>query len=166
MAPIEIRPITTTDLPARSPDTAATQAAARAGFNFDANTDGPWARTPAEFAVVLRELVTQFRRMHQVRASLEAGAPVPLGVEYVEGVWASAHWTVATQSEAPMTGEARPVCDAVIRSELEVADVMADLGRTACDGQHDVRGLGAYAEGVRAWFGWLSGAASHVPWPS
>ena len=166
MAPIEIRSITTADLGAGFPDAAATQAATRARFNFDANTDGPWARTSAEFAVVLRELITKFRRMHRVRASLEAGVPVPLGVEYVEGVWASAHWTVATQFEAPMTGEARPVCDAVIRSELEVADVMADLGRTACDDQHDVRGLGAYAEGVRAWFGWLSGAASHVPWPS
>ena len=166
MAPIEIRPITNTDLPDGRPKAGTAAGSGAAGFNFEANGDGPWARTPAEFAVLLRDLITQFRRMHQVRTALRTGAQAPLGVEYVEGVWASAHWTLATQPEAPMTGEARPVRDAVIRSELEVADVMADLGRTASDDEHDVRSLGAYAEGVRAWFAWLSGAASHVPWPN
>lgn len=123
--------------------------------DFAANQDGPWPRSPGEFAAVMTRLMTEREVLARIRAT-DPGRPATPRLAHAEGVAAAATWTLAVTPKAPMTFMPRAVTDAGIRVEITAARTLI--------AEDDGRLRMAYARGVLAWFAWLATVSDTIPY--
>ena len=163
MAPIESRRKTTAD-PAedssarRSSSECSPTGMMRPKFNFAANQDGPWPRSLDELRGKANTLLQIATEIYQETVATGSPTEITVRESYVQGVWDAAHWTLATEPEAPMSRQVRPVTNAAVTYEAALAGlILQDVEDQAA---------AAFAGGVFAWLSWLMGITSNVPWPA